>query len=66
MNLTASRVFPSFRAHIAMRRLIYTRMFVSRPVFYNNITPHTRMFLSSPLFYSNMLTPQPFLATHHS
>ena len=37
MILTASRVFPSFRAHIANRRLMYTRMFVSRPVFYNHI-----------------------------
>jgi len=37
MILTASRVFPSFRAHIANRRLIYTRMFVSRPVVYNNM-----------------------------
>jgi len=31
MILTASRVFPSFRAHMANRRLMYTRMFVSRP-----------------------------------
>ena len=36
MIFTASRVFPSFRAHIASLRLIYTRMFVSRPVFYNH------------------------------
>jgi len=36
MIFTASRVFPSFRAHIASRRLMYTRMFVSRPAFYNH------------------------------
>ena len=38
MILTASRVFPSFRAHIASRRLTYTRILVSRPAFYNHIT----------------------------
>lgn len=43
MILTASRVFPSFRAHIANRRLMYTRMFVSRPAFYNHIAYSSKL-----------------------
>ena len=52
MILTASRVFPSFRAHIANRRLMYTRMFVSRPAFYRHITAFS--FTHDPVFYNQV------------
>jgi len=54
MILTASRVFPSFRAHIANRRLMYTRMFVSRPAFYIHIM--TFSLTHNPVFYNHVIS----------
>ena len=52
MILTASRVFPSFRAHIANRRLTYTRMLVSRPVIYSHTA--TRSSTSYGKYYTKL------------